>query len=68
MPDDENGNRTDFYDENGNRTDLTDAQAVIRDLATRFMYWRFVRSDDADDANKDNHKFGVNRPGSFVKQ
>jgi hypothetical protein len=64
----ENGNRTHLYDENGNRTDLTDVPDVIHDWGTRFMYWRFVRSDDGDDANKDNHKFGVNHPGSFVKQ
>lgn len=56
------------YEENGNRIGLTDAKDVIEDWGTRFMYWRFVRPDIADDAKKDASKFGVNHPGSSLKQ
>jgi hypothetical protein len=56
------------HDKNGNRTDLKDAQDVIVDWGMRFMFWRFVHQDIADEAKKDDRKFGVNYPGSYVKQ
>lgn len=56
------------YDENGNRTDLTDHSDILADQASRFMYWRFVRPDLADEAAKEDNKFGVTHPGSIAKQ
>lgn len=56
------------FDANGNRIGLTDAKDVIEDWGTRFMYWRFVHADIADEASKRDAEIGVNHPGSFVKQ